>query len=165
MLLRRVIAHVRRQEWTAIGIDLVIVVVGVFIGIQVANWNAELADERLGRTYAARLTVDLKQDLASRQALVDYYGAVLESVEHTDGLLAHPQADPQELVVAAYRASEINYSPPAAALRADPAVQTNLRYQSSDVYSAHANIQDDVVAIERALAALNAQRLPAEAAT
>ena len=39
MLLRRVIAHVRRQEWTAIGIDLVIVVVGVFIGIQVANWN------------------------------------------------------------------------------------------------------------------------------
>ena len=161
MLLRRVIAHVRRQEWAAIGIDLVIVVVGVFIGIQVANWNAELADERLGRTYAARLTVDLKQELASRQALVDYYGAVLESVEHTDAL----RADPQELVVAAYRASEINYSPPAAALRADPAVQTNLRYQYSDVYSAHANIQDDVVAIERALAALNAQRLPAEAAT
>lgn len=35
MLLRRVISHVRKQEWTAIGIDFVIVVVGVFVGIQV----------------------------------------------------------------------------------------------------------------------------------
>ena len=39
MLLRRFIEHVRKQEWTAIAIDFVIVVVGVFIGIQVANWN------------------------------------------------------------------------------------------------------------------------------
>jgi flagellar biosynthesis protein FliQ len=40
MILRRVIAHFRKQGWTAIAIDLVIVVVGVFIGLQVANWNA-----------------------------------------------------------------------------------------------------------------------------
>ncbi len=44
MILRRVITHVRKQEWTAIGIDLVIVVVGVFIGIQVANWNEARRD-------------------------------------------------------------------------------------------------------------------------
>ena len=42
----------------------------------------------------------------------------------------------------------------AAALRADPAVQADLRYQYSDVYSAHANIQGDTAAIERALAAI-----------
>ena len=35
MILRRVIQHVKKQEWTAIWIDLMIVVVGVFIGIQV----------------------------------------------------------------------------------------------------------------------------------
>jgi hypothetical protein len=45
MILRRVIQHVKKQEWTAIWIDLVIVVVGVFIGIQVSNWNAARADE------------------------------------------------------------------------------------------------------------------------
>lgn len=32
MLLRRVIEHVRAQNWTAVGLDFVIVVVGVFIG-------------------------------------------------------------------------------------------------------------------------------------
>jgi hypothetical protein len=37
MILRRVIKHFRNQEWTAIAIDFVIVVFGVFVGIQVAN--------------------------------------------------------------------------------------------------------------------------------
>lgn len=32
MLLRRVIEHVKAQNWTAVALDFVIVVVGVFIG-------------------------------------------------------------------------------------------------------------------------------------
>ena len=39
MLLRRVMEHVNAQNWIAVGIDFVIVVVGVVIGIEVANWN------------------------------------------------------------------------------------------------------------------------------
>jgi hypothetical protein len=39
MLLRRVMEHVSAQNWFAVGIDFVIVVVGVVIGIEVANWN------------------------------------------------------------------------------------------------------------------------------
>ena len=39
MLLRRVKEHVNAQNWFAVGIDFVIVVVGVVIGIEVANWN------------------------------------------------------------------------------------------------------------------------------
>lgn len=44
MLLRRVISHLRKQEWTAIGIDFLIVVIGVFVATQVSNWNAERAE-------------------------------------------------------------------------------------------------------------------------
>jgi len=40
MLLRRVIEHVKVQNWTAVALDFVIVVVGVFVGLQVNNWNA-----------------------------------------------------------------------------------------------------------------------------
>ena len=39
MLLRRITQHVKTQNWFAVGIDFIIVVVGVVIGIQVANWN------------------------------------------------------------------------------------------------------------------------------
>jgi len=43
MNLHRLMEPVRKLEWTTIGIELVIVVVGVFIGMQVSNWNAERA--------------------------------------------------------------------------------------------------------------------------
>ena len=44
MILRRVIKHFRQQEWTAIFLDFIIVVVGVFVGLQVSNWNAARVD-------------------------------------------------------------------------------------------------------------------------
>ncbi len=34
MLLRRVTEHVKTQNWFAVGLDFLIVVVGVYIGIQ-----------------------------------------------------------------------------------------------------------------------------------
>lgn len=55
MLLRRTVEHFRKQEWTAIGIDFVIVVVGVFVGIQVSNWNAARLDEVKAQAYVGRM--------------------------------------------------------------------------------------------------------------
>lgn len=55
MLLRRVISHVRKQEWTAIGIDFLIVVLGVFVATQVSNWNGT----RVERSHANYLTAAL----------------------------------------------------------------------------------------------------------
>lgn len=65
MLLRRVIEHFRKQEWTAIGIDFVIVVVGVFIGLQVANWNEARVDRQRAHAYLERIHSDLETDIAN----------------------------------------------------------------------------------------------------
>lgn len=59
MLFRRVAQHVKAQNWTAVAIDFVIVVVGVFIGLQVANWSAAQADRSLERQYLTRLQAEL----------------------------------------------------------------------------------------------------------
>ena len=111
MLLRSVIRHVRDQNWVAVGIDFLIVVVGVFIGIQVANWNEAQADRRLGDEYRQRLIADLQKDLARLQGREIYYQAVLESVRDANRLLRESSQDPKDLVKAAYRASEINFDP------------------------------------------------------
>jgi hypothetical protein len=60
MKFRRIIDHLQGQHWTAIFIDLVIVVVGVFIGIQVSNWNGERVDRQRERS----LLVDLRAEMA-----------------------------------------------------------------------------------------------------
>lgn len=45
--MRRVVEQLKHQHWMAVGIDLLIVVVGVFIGMQVSNWNeARIERER-----------------------------------------------------------------------------------------------------------------------
>lgn len=56
MLLRRITKHVKEQNWFAVGIDFVIVVIGVFIGIQVANWNDGRAEVAEGARYIEQLS-------------------------------------------------------------------------------------------------------------
>ena len=63
MILRRITEHVKTQNWFAVGVDFVIVVMGVFIGIQVSNWNASRADRSNEMLYLGYLAEDLQSDL------------------------------------------------------------------------------------------------------
>ena len=112
MLLRRVVEHLRKQEWTAIAIDFVIVVFGVLIGLQVNDWGAAQADVRRGVAYAERLNREVEENLGERRQLLAYYEAVNASAETANALLTQTSADPASLIVNAYRATEYSYNPP-----------------------------------------------------
>ena len=58
MILRRMTANFRRQDWTAVVVELLIVVLGVFIGLQVNNWNEARHDRALEHQYIQRLHDD-----------------------------------------------------------------------------------------------------------
>jgi hypothetical protein len=79
------------------------VVIGVFIGIQVANWNEEMGERRLGSDYTKRLITELENDLLSNSTMFEYYKLVLISIEDTDRLLSNPHRDAKALVISAYR--------------------------------------------------------------
>jgi len=59
MFLRRISKHMQDQNWFAVGLDLFIVVIGVFIGIQVANWN----EDRVFDEKEAELLLELKREI------------------------------------------------------------------------------------------------------
>jgi hypothetical protein len=83
MLMRRAIEQLRHQQWMAIAIDLVIVVLGVFLGIQVSNWN----DARIEQARSA-IMVD-----AFRSELSDYIKVTSEfKAQATSGLDAFDAA-------------------------------------------------------------------------
>lgn len=65
MILRRVTEHLSKQHWTAVFLDFVIVVVGVFLGIQVANWNESRKERVEERRYYAQILDDLRVDQQS----------------------------------------------------------------------------------------------------
>ncbi len=64
MLLRRIYQHIEDQNWFAVCIDFAIVVVGVFIGIQVANWN----DERVAAANEAKLIARLTEEMRALES-------------------------------------------------------------------------------------------------
>ena len=70
MILSRVIAHVREQDWTAIGIDFLIVVLGVFLGIQLGNWNAARIDQKRESVFFSGLARDVRSDVAEIDAIL-----------------------------------------------------------------------------------------------
>jgi hypothetical protein len=59
MIARRIAQHMKQQHWTGVLIELVIVVLGVFIGLQADNWNGQ----RLERQRVAVLVEGMRADL------------------------------------------------------------------------------------------------------
>ena len=77
MLLRRVTKHVKDQNWFAVGVDFVIVVIGVFIGIQVANWNTARIDRAEESAFLKTLQQDVLELERISNRLMDFRTAQL----------------------------------------------------------------------------------------
>jgi hypothetical protein len=54
----------------AVAIEFALVVAGVFIGIQVANWNEARKERALEQTYFARIAGDLRSDVAEMDEII-----------------------------------------------------------------------------------------------
>jgi hypothetical protein len=78
MILRRVIAHFRNQEWTAIALDFVIVVVGILLAFQITEWSEERAELKRSQEYLSRIRADLVADMTELQRHRDFWGQVAE---------------------------------------------------------------------------------------
>ena len=107
MILRRLSQSLKDQNWTAIIIEFVLLVVGVFLGIQVANWNQDHVTYQQSEAFTARLREDLRIEAWNRAALDSYYENVLLNAKKTLSALEGKSALADEaLIIAAYRATQ-----------------------------------------------------------
>jgi hypothetical protein len=108
MILRRLTANLRAQNWTAIAIEFLIVVLGVFIGTQVSNWNQERVERRETDRMLEQFRPELQTQVEFFEAARAYYGT---SRRFADQALAAWAGDKkvsdEQFVIAAYQASQI----------------------------------------------------------
>ena len=45
MILRRLAQSLKEQNWTAITVEFALIALGVFLGIQAANWNEQRVED------------------------------------------------------------------------------------------------------------------------
>lgn len=112
MLVRRISKHVKEQNWFAVGLDVAIVFVGVFIGLQADTWNETRINKSEAKTYYARLIEDLRAEESTRLGQIAYYQrtkqhgeAALRSLQQADTLLG------EQFLIDVYQATQVwNYS-------------------------------------------------------
>ena len=93
MIFKRFSKHVRDHDWFAVSVDFVILVVGVFIGLQVTEWGQTRADRASEASAIERLIVEYERNL---EILADDRNKSVRVMRASAGLmeLIEPEPDP-----------------------------------------------------------------------
>lgn len=106
----RIAARLRDYDWIAALFELLIVVVGILIALQVSNWNQDRQDRARAASYSARIHADLRADLRNMDATLAYwrkvsdYGHLAIANGETDALAGGSNWN---TVLAYYQASQV----------------------------------------------------------
>ncbi|MGD2127908.1 MAG: hypothetical protein PVJ17_01315 [Lysobacterales bacterium] len=110
MAIHRMVERLRMRDFSTLAIELFVVIIGVFIGIQVSSWNDARLDRIRAHSYLERIRSDLDADILSYQDRLRFwrqvsdYGALGLGYAN-DGDLKGSQA--QDLLLAYFQASQM----------------------------------------------------------
>ncbi len=108
MILSRAIGRMKSQDWTAVLIELVILILGVFIGLQAQDWASARAEQQRADVLLQQLRGDLASEKAGLQASRDYLEVVAGYTRDAiRGLQSPDSVDPDTWVTSAYQATQI----------------------------------------------------------
>jgi hypothetical protein len=108
MFVRRIRRYIAEQNWFGAGAELFIVVLGVFLGMQVTNWNEARLERERGRAYYDRIIEDLRTDIAGYRATAEYYRSAGAHAVAALNALSNPRANlGEQFLIDAYQATQI----------------------------------------------------------
>lgn len=106
--IRRIWSAIRRWNWQHVLVELLIVVVGVFLGMQVSNWNDERREQRELAQLLEQLRPEVERVIDGNQNLVDYYTTTQNYAQTAlAGWRGDASVSDEQFVIAAYQASQI----------------------------------------------------------
>jgi hypothetical protein len=106
MVIRRIREHAASYNWFAVAVDLAIVIIGVFIGIQASNWNAARIERGEVRAYRAQIIENLKANEREIANGGRYYRQVREHALATLRTLEGNAPRDEAFLIHSYQASQ-----------------------------------------------------------
>jgi len=108
MFVRRLTTSLKEQHWMTIVIELVIVIVGVFVGTQVSNWNQTRIEKRETQRMLEQLGPELDNQIAFFKSARVYYRTTKPFAQQAlAGWVGNPKVSDNQFVIAAYQASQV----------------------------------------------------------
>jgi hypothetical protein len=107
MILRRLTASLKTQNWTAVGIDFLIVVIGVFVGIQASNWNQARIERAETQRLLMRIEPEIDQNIHFAAKTRDYFATTRRFAAMAFAAWnGDKNVSDNDFVIAAYQASQ-----------------------------------------------------------
>ena len=97
MLFRRVKEHVAKEDWFAVLVDFVIVVLGVFIGFQVTNWNDNRADQQEYKLAIERYKMEAQSNIHTLEQSDEGFQKIFNMVPEAIEVLRRCEDTPENL--------------------------------------------------------------------
>jgi len=86
VIFRRFSEHISKQNWFAVGLDLAVVVLGIYIGLQADAWMSAKQDRNLEVEYLERLLADMEESIASQRSAIKIFDDGTASIDYIAGI-------------------------------------------------------------------------------
>jgi hypothetical protein len=111
MFVRRLTTSLKEQHWVTIAIELVIVIIGVFVGNQVSNWNEGRLERGETQQMLLNLRPELRKDIEGFDGVRAYYRVTRHYGDTAfAGWRGDPKVSDRDFVIAAYQASQNTFT-------------------------------------------------------
>jgi hypothetical protein len=80
MIITRIANALRNQDWLSVVIELVLVVAGILIALQIDNWNDVRQENAEESKYLAALQAELDQNAEELEFLIEFSNSYLDSI-------------------------------------------------------------------------------------
>lgn len=97
MLLRRITMHAQSQNWFAVGLDFIIVVVGIFVGLQADAWNEDRKERIRERSTVVQLLGDFTANGAIASRMVEFHENKEQELTFAMNALIKGELAPEEV--------------------------------------------------------------------
>jgi hypothetical protein len=110
MIIGRMRKHLEQQDWFAVTVDVVVVIVSILLAFQIERWADELRSQSLEQDYLFRLKHDLETEIARMDQALDYAEERIQAAKFLDRaindfsiVMDSPEALPWALETATWR--------------------------------------------------------------
>jgi len=94
MILHRIGSAIKKQDWSVVLIEIGIVVFGVFIGLQVDDWNNERKERAQEQAILERLLSEAENSVAFISEIVEDWAAQNETLKELIAFISDPDQFP-----------------------------------------------------------------------
>jgi hypothetical protein len=112
-MLKRIALYVRQHDWFAVGIEVLVVMIGLLLAFQLDGWRESLAERRQEQTYINRLIADVESDIPDIEHAIALQTLRLELVDLLMDVALDPAAASREplLFLGAVNQAAYTYTP------------------------------------------------------